>query len=330
MDARERLLRQLADGRLHSGTDLAAALGMSRAAVWKHLARLGECGLVFEARRGVGYRLPAPIEMLDAGVITRNLDARTGSVLDSLDVCWELDSTSDHLLKRSPAGNWRLRACFAEYQSGGRGRRGRRWLSPIGSGLCMSVAWCFPSAPADFHALGLAAGVAVMRALRRVGVARAQLKWPNDIMHGDAKLAGILLDVQGESDGPLVAVTGVGLNLNVSRRLEQEVSAAGGILPAGLDSVMGAGSVSRNELGAALVTELVAVMDDFERSGFSQLADEWSRDDWLRGREISVVSGGQSLRGVARGISRDGRLRLETDAAIHDIISGDVSVVAAP
>ncbi|HKY00913.1 MAG TPA: HTH domain-containing protein, partial [Steroidobacteraceae bacterium] len=139
MSGRVELLRLLADGAVHSGEELAAALDVSRAAVWKRLQQLEEWGIALEARPGSGYRLEAPMNLLDAAVIKGRLPQAARDMLRNLEVHESLASTNDRLLAVTDLPGGRFDACLAEFQSAGRGRRGRQWVAPFASGLCLSV-----------------------------------------------------------------------------------------------------------------------------------------------------------------------------------------------
>ena len=182
-----KLLKLLADGRQHSGRDLAAALGITRAAIWKQVQLLRERGIAVAAQAGQGYSLALPLELLERDGIFAALPPDLRPVIDDLQVLWVAESTSDLLLQGGRTEPGRARICLAEYQTGGRGRRGRQWFAAVGSGVCISVGWCFPAAPASLSCLGLAAGVAVLRAVQACGVQNAKLKWPNDLLVFDGR-----------------------------------------------------------------------------------------------------------------------------------------------
>ena len=156
----------------------------------------------------------------------------------------------------------RFDACLAEFQSAGRGRRGRRWLAPFASGLCLSVNWNFRDAPAALGALSLAIGVAILRALRRHRVHGLALKWPNDIVHGRRKLGGILIDMRGEAAGPAYVVVGCGINVRLPQGLRAELQAEGdrGGGPANsLDAPPGA----QRARAASIVNEIALALEEF-------------------------------------------------------------------
>jgi BirA family biotin operon repressor/biotin-[acetyl-CoA-carboxylase] ligase len=326
MIIQERLLRLLADGELHSGSELAAELAVTRSAVWKHIKRLESLDLEVNAQAGQGYRLAAPIELLDEQRVFDFLGEQAAALCGRPHVLWVAGSTSDELLRQLPVEPGEARVCLAEYQSAGRGRRGRQWFAPAGCGICLSVAWQFTTSPASLSCLGLAVGVGVLRALLRSGVAGAQLKWPNDIVINGRKLAGILIDVQGEAGGPLHVVAGVGVNYQMSRQVEQAIIESSGLAPANLvDSVPG-DSVGRNVAAGLLIEEICAVLADFADEGFEPLAAEWNAADCLAGQELRVSADGGKLRGVARGITDDGRLKLDIGGKLHLLVTGDVSI----
>lgn len=330
MLTRDALIGALADGRIHSGSSLALALGLSRSAVWKQVHRLGEIGLEIDVVPGRGYRLREPLDLLDQASIQAAVGVMAMAGCESLEVAGITESTSAALIAASSPAVGRWRALLAEYQSAGRGRRGRRWVSPYASGLCLSLAWSFATAPRDLPALSLAVGVAVRRTLAACGAGAVQLKWPNDVVLGGAKLGGILVDVDGDARGPLRAVVGLGLNLTVPDSLRQAVLAEAGLPPGGLDAAVLAQAGGRNGLAAALLAAIHDLLAAFARHGFAPLADEWRRHDHLCGQTVTVRSGATEATGVARGIAADGALLVEGPAGIAAVFAGDVTLRNEP
>ena len=325
MDTRERLVRLLADGELHSGNVLAGQLGLTRAGVWKALQGLTALGLSIESQQGKGYRLSAPLELLDKDRISAELELAGRSALERIDVHWSLPSTSDWLLEQPPAERGHARACLTELQLRGRGRRGRTWVAPLGDSLCLSLGWSFLPGPPDLSCLGLAAGIGVWRALRTVG-ADIQLKWPNDIVLAGRKLAGILVDVRGEAGGPLLVVVGVGINVRLDGAAAARVVAAGGVTPASLCESEVTAALSRNLIAARVLNNLCQVLAEFSQHGFAALAVEWTAADYLVGREVTVHEGDKVSVGIAGGVGLDGQLLLDTGRGVRRLHSGDVSV----
>ena len=326
MTRRGALLRLLADGELHSGEDLAAHLAISRAAVWKQLQSLGDWGIDLQATPGRGYRLGEPLDLLDAGAIRDALPQWAAGRLRNLEVHEELSSTSDHLLAVAALPVGQFDACLAEYQSAGRGRRGRRWLAPFASGLCLSVNWSFGDAAAALGALSLAVGVAILRALRRLNIHGLALKWPNDIVHGRRKLGGILIDMRGEAAGPAYVVVGCGINVRLPQGLRAELQAEG-VEAAGLAELLDS-PLSRNALAASLVNEIALALEEFAARGLAAFMDEWRSADDLIDQPVRVLQGTETVEGLARGIDGDGALLVDVDGARRRILSGEVTVRA--
>jgi len=329
MAKQQRLLGLLADGQLHSGNELADALEVTRAAVWKHVRQLEKLGVVVEAQAGKGYQLSGPIDLLSATDIRQALPESVCNSVASLEVLWSIPSTSDHLAAAAVSASGGGMVCLAEHQTSGRGRRGRQWFAPIGKGICLSVAWHFASAPANLSCLGLAVGVGVLRAVRASGVANAMLKWPNDIVLNGNKLAGVLIDVQGEAGGPLKVVAGVGLNYMLDSGTAELVDAAGGQRPAAMVESGQIVAGGRNKVAARLITEITCVLREFERQGFSQnLQAAWAEADYLRDRSILVRADDGEYTGVASGIMEDGQLQIYVDGKLRQLVTGDVTVRA--
>lgn len=326
MTRRAELLRLLADGGLHSGEELAGALSVSRAAVWKQLHQLGEVGIALEARSGQGYRLEQPLDLLDAAAIRRALPQWPADRLRRLEVLEETGSTSDRLLAVTDLPPGRFDACLAEFQTAGRGRRGRHWIAPYASGLCLSVSWHFREAPAALSALSLAAGVAVLRALSRLGVPGLALKWPNDIVRGGRKLGGVLIDLRGEAAGPAYVVVGVGINVRLPPATLAAI-AAGGFEATDLASL--GSRVPRSGVAAALVAELALMLEEFGARGMAAFADEWRAADSLADRRVRVLQDGREFEGLARGVDADGALLVEAPGGQRRVLSGEVSVRSA-
>jgi len=329
MKTQRTLLGLLADGELHSGNELAEALGVSRTAVWKHIRQLETLDVEVTAQAGQGYRLSEPLQLLDSEAILAAMNPDARELLGGLELLWVTESTNDYLLSMAGADGLHAVACVAEYQTGGRGRRGRQWYAPAGDGICLSVGWKFTSAPASLSCLGLAVGVGVLRGLLRAGLRDAQLKWPNDIVLDDAKLAGILIDVQGEAGGPLHAVAGIGLNYKVSAPTRAAIKQAGGTAPAQLAGTQDGMEAGRNEVAGAIISEVLLVLRQFAEQGFDALLAEWRAADSLSGRRVAVLTDTETVNGLVRGVSADGLLQVEVNGQLRELLTGDVSVRAA-
>lgn len=194
-----RLFAKLCDGEFHSGEELARALGVTRSAVWKAANALRDLGVAMDAVRNRGYRFAAAGEPLTAARIHEALSRSVRERISRLEVAWSLDSTNTELVRRPNPAHGQSEVLLAEFQSAGRGRRGRSWFAPPGGAVCLSLSWTFAEMPRDMGALGLAIGVCVLRALEPFDVRDARLKWPNDILFGDRKLGGILIELRAEA-----------------------------------------------------------------------------------------------------------------------------------
>jgi BirA family biotin operon repressor/biotin-[acetyl-CoA-carboxylase] ligase len=192
--------------------------------------------------------------------------------------------------------------------------------------LCLSVGRYFQASPANLSCLGLVVGTSVLRALKKCGAVDAGLKWPNDVVMGGCKLAGILIDVRGEASGPLYVVAGIGANYQVNAAMAESIAASGGLAPASLVGFGSADVAGRNRVAAELIAEVQRALEQFEDGDFATFAKEWRDADYLFGREISVVGDQETISGVAQGITDDGRLRVKSGETVHHVLTGDVSV----
>lgn len=318
------LLALLADGRLHSGEQLAGELGVSRAAVWKGIERLRDTGIEVHALARRGYALAQPIELLDAARIRAELGASRAPALRGLDLRFEVDSTNSRLLAAAAPPPGLADAVLSELQNTGRGRRGRPWIAPPGGSIAMSLAWSFRECERDLPSLSLAVGVAVSRALTRAGARGIGLKWPNDVWFEDRKVGGVLIELRAEAGGPAHVVIGIGINVALGEAARREIE-AGGVRVA---SVCDACAVppSRNLVAGAILDELLGMLPVFEVHGFEPFFAEWSRLDALRDRPAQVVLADRVIAGRADGVDAQGALLLHVGGVQRKYVSGEVSL----
>jgi BirA family biotin operon repressor/biotin-[acetyl-CoA-carboxylase] ligase len=320
----QKVFESLADGAFHSGAALAARHGLTRSAVWKAVQSLRELGLGVQAVTNRGYRLAAPLVLLDAERIRDALPAPVRARLRQGDVAWSVGSTNTELLARPAPPIGRFDFLLAEYQSAGRGRHARSWIAPPGGAICLSVSWSFAALPADAGALSLALGVAALKALATLGTLPVGLKWPNDLLAGGRKLGGLLLELRSEGGGPVLVVFGIGLNVALGAELRARV-AASGLEPADLAG-LGVATCDRNQLAARLIAAAVDALMLFEHEGFRAFFGDWQDADVLRGQSVTVSGAGGEVSGRAAGVDSDGALLVETAAGLKRFISGEVSV----
>lgn len=321
---REQLLKLLADGEVHSGERLAEQLSITRAAVWKAIQSLRELGVELESQHQ-GYRLPHRVDMYDAHGIRRALTEPVNAALQTIDVLFAVDSTNRFITQQPATVPGKAVLCVAEIQQAGRGRRGRSWVAPFGSGICMSLGWLFDSMPPGFSALSLVVGIALARALHRFGAVEIGVKWPNDLLWRGRKLAGVLIEMRGEPDGQAHVVIGIGLNLRLPEASKQALAEQQANV-CDLHDVLAAQCPDRNALVAAFTTELLNVLEVFSHQGFVPFLREWHHHDVLHATEVNVLLGERSIAGVARGVTDDGSLLLETAEGMQRFVSGEVSL----
>lgn len=315
------VLQQLARGETVSGEALAQRMGVTRAAIWKQIAALRGLGLPIAARTGAGYQLPWPVELLDARQILTEMNANAPSA--PVHVHWQVDSTQAELA-RMGSDVADLTVVLAENQSVGRGRRGRDWQCPPGLGIMLSCLKRFEQGPAALSGLSIAMGVCTVQALASVDAAAGlQIKWPNDLVTLHGKLAGILIEMSGEYEGPCLARVGLGLNLRLTPDLRVRLAQ-----PAtGLAALCGGQMPARNQLAARLIAHLRHGLQRFERDGLAVFVDDFARLDALSGQAITVHGANGKQHGTACGIDASGALRVHADDGhMMRVISDKVSV----
>jgi BirA family biotin operon repressor/biotin-[acetyl-CoA-carboxylase] ligase len=315
------LLRRLSDGELHSGSALAAENGISRARVSQLLKDAGAAGLTLERTRGRGYRLPDALPFLDADAILAALDAH-GRGLD-VEVMDVVDSTSTELARRAARGDINRVLLAAECQTAGRGRRGRRWAAVIGGSLAFSLGWRFEQGAGFLSALPLAVGVALVRALEAEGFTAVALKWPNDLIHEEAKLGGILVELSGDALGPSLAIIGVGINVRLPTAVRREIAQP----VTDLAALANGRTIDRNALLARIAAELTTVLEQYADTGFAPLRAAWQRYHALQRKAVRMLlPDGGTVRGRIVGVDPDGALLLECAGRRLRFVSGEISL----
>lgn len=323
------LLRQLADGAFHSGEDLAATVGLTRARVSQLLKEAETAGLALERIRGRGYRLLATPDFLAADLIraalSENVRKNPDIPLVAIEVVDEIASTSTELLRRAQRKDIHASVLAAEWQTAGRGRRGRKWTAVAGGSLTFSLGWRFDQGAGYLAGLSLAVGVAVIRALEAEGLPGVELKWPNDLIHRHLKVGGILVELNGDALGPSTVVVGVGLNVRMpviaKRDIDQPVSDLTAV------AGRGAGPIDRNRLLARLVAELASAFTAYADTGFPPFAAEWQRRHAYQGKPVKLLlPDGASVTGTVAGVDSAGALVLADGPRRARFLSGEISL----
>ena len=320
-DPAERVVRTLADGRSRARARLVRACAMDEATFDEALERLSRIGVVLAVGRDT-VALPHPVELLDPERILRSVPRLSPGAVH---VRFTVDSTNTVLAERLREGAGAPELCAAEIQTAGRGRRGRRWVSGLGQSLVLSVSWRFTMRPGGLSGLSLAVGVALVEALAAGGFDGAMLKWPNDLIVDDRKLAGILVEASQARPDSAACVVGVGFNLDLAR----------GLMRAGFDRIdqpwtdfaRAFGRIpARNALASRSANAILDACELYRDHGLARFVARWERLDALRGRPVRVLSAGTPLEGVARGIDADGALLVEHAAGLTRCDAGEVRV----
>jgi BirA family biotin operon repressor/biotin-[acetyl-CoA-carboxylase] ligase len=315
------ILEILADGEFHSGKHMGDSLGVSRTAIWKHINTLGEMGFDIYSVQGKGYRLVSPYDPFTTDKVKSEMDENTRQLLSHIEILPEVGSTNRYLMDSAINGTASGHVCLAEMQTEGRGRRGRRWYSPFGQNIYLSLLWRFDSPPANLGSLSLAIAVAVARTLEEVGVPDVGVKWPNDLLWNGRKLAGILLEMTGESAGPCTVVSGVGVNVRMHKFADQAIDQPW----IDLEKIVG-GQVCRNRLAGLLIHHMLMVLEEFTRDGLEKLLEEWRRLDVFAGKQVDLHMHDRTVTGKAVGINGQGAFLLEKDGQTHTFQSGEISL----
>lgn len=308
----------LADGEVHSGQALGRVLGLSRAGIWKQIEALRALGVDVEAVPGRGYQIVGGIRLLDKALITAGLDPASSRLAPVFDLRFSIDSTNAEAARRAAQGEQSY-LVLAEHQAQGRGRRGRSWVSPFGRNIYMSLLWPFQTGVAALEGLSLVCALVVVKALSRVGCNGFTVKWPNDVLFQQRKLAGILLEISGDVSGPCRVVIGIGINASMPAGAGTAIDQPYSDLAAVTGRV-----IDRNLLAAALINELVVALTEFQQHGFAPFRDQWMRLDAYAGLPVEIKAGNNSRVGVAAGVDLSGCLLLDTNEGRVTISGGEM------
>jgi len=310
------LLKLLKDGRFHSGQALGAALGVTRSAVWKQLQHLeADLGLSIHKVRGRGYQLAAPLTLLDPAEVGRFSPACEWPVL----VFDSIDSTNAEALRAIERNQIAPFLVLAERQTAGRGRRGRKWASPFAENVYFSLVLRIEGGMRQLEGLSLVVGLAVMQTLRELGVSGVGLKWPNDVLVGQKKIAGILLELVGDPADVCHVVLGVGINVNMQMTDEVDQQWTSMRLESGK-------AFDRNHLVATLGIMLQKYLARHQSEGFSTIQAEWEQNHLWQGRAVSLIAGVNQIDGEVLGIDSQGALRLKVGGVEKVFSGGELSL----
>ncbi|MDA7746972.1 bifunctional biotin--[acetyl-CoA-carboxylase] ligase/biotin operon repressor BirA [Psychromonas sp.] len=308
------LLNLLADGEFHSGEKIGELLGVSRTSVNNYIKALQEIGLDIYKVTGKGYCSATPLALLNEQVIKKE------SGFEHIHVDQILASTNQYLLDKIaklPNGQ----TCIAEYQTAGRGRRGREWVSPFASHLYFSMYWRLDAGIEKASGLSLLVGIATVNALEKLGIQGVGLKWPNDLYYQGKKLAGILIELNAQASDVCHTVIGIGINVRMpaeqGKLIDQPWSDLNSITPQPVD---------RNKLSALLIKELHSLLSSYEVKGLSPFLTRWFELDCFINQQVNLIIADNIQTGICRGINEQGALLLEIDQQIKPYIGGEISL----
>ncbi len=317
----KKILELMSDGKFHSGNEIAKKLRTNRSNVWGQIKGLSSIGLDVSAVRGQGYRFQSSLELLDQETIKSGLSNNGRENLSDLEIYQEIGSTNSYLMENA-ANLDNGAVCLAEFQSAGRGRSGRAWISPFAANINFSVLWHYQKGASSIGGLSLAMGVAILRALRVYCITGLGLKWPNDVLYHDQKLAGILIEVSGDSHGPCNVVTGVGLNWHMPDHICHSIDQKW----TDMKKVLGSGYPKRNHLVSRLLNEILPILASYDKTSLTPYLEEWRGSDCMINKNASLYWGDRRIYGRVQGIDNDGMIILQTEnGKIQRYASGEVS-----
>jgi BirA family transcriptional regulator, biotin operon repressor / biotin---[acetyl-CoA-carboxylase] ligase len=312
-------LSLLADGQFHSETEISHFLGLPSSILSETLIKLLESGINLEKQDNKGYRIPGGLELLNEKLIFNELGP-ANQLLNRLEILTSIDSTNNYLLAKTE--NIETAAVFAERQTAGRGQFNRAWISEsLGKNIALSISYHLPNKPNKLTGLSLIVGLAVVQALEEYGLKGIKLKWPNDIVYQDKKLAGILIEARLSKPGFYRIVTGIGLNIytpttnpHIIKRSITDICSIQNLPP------------QRNRLAGLLLKKILITLAEFRSKGFPAFIMSLEKLDSLKGKFIQIQTASNLLEGIANGINSQGQLRIDIDGKPCYYSSGEIRI----
>lgn len=315
------LIEKLADGQFHSGQQLANELGVSRTAINKHIGKLEQLELDIFRVHGKGYRLAAPLQLLRYEKLLHDIhDQQAKLYLKRV-----TSSTHDdlkQLLYDAPAATLAAGTCvLAEMQTKGRGRRGRTWSSPFGSNLYASFFWPLEDGLNSALGLSVAIGIRLAELLEKAGIEGVSVKWPNDVYIQAEKVAGILVELEGQPTGVGHAFIGIGLNLQMPTHSAEQITQPFTDVQTHVSD-----PVDRHHWAIQIINGMRDALDDFSRHGLTDLVPVWRRLDHFYGQPIRIILGQHEQVGMGQGIDSHGALLVRQDNGLKRYFGGEISI----
>ena len=309
-----KLLALLADGEFHSGEKIGELLGVSRTSVNNYIKALQEIGLDIYKVTGKGYCSATPLALLNQQII-RDVSGKNNVHVEQI-----LPSTNEYLLDKIPHLE-NGQTCITEYQTAGRGRRGRQWVSPFASHLYFSMYWRLEAGIEKASGLSLLVGIAVVNTLEKLGIHGVGLKWPNDLYYQGKKLAGILIELNAQASEMCHCVIGIGINIRMPAHQAEAIDQPWSDL-----NTINQQAVDRNQLSGLLIIELQTLLADYEEKGLAPFLERWFELDCFLNKEVNLIMAENIKKGICRGINEQGALMLEVNEQVTPYIGGEISL----
>jgi len=314
------LLRILADGKFHSGETIAEKLQVSRAAIWKLIKKLKEWQITIYSVRGRGYQIPGGLALLDSDAISTSL-SKNGSEFNKVFVLTSIDSTANFVAEQWKKAPGESMVCIAEHQTQGRGRKGRPWVSPFAANLYFSIGIQMPLGLSALGGISLAVGISLANTLNRYTRQSIKIKWPNDLLVDNQKLAGILVEASGDSNDNSFLNIGIGINWDMQTAQGELIDQPWTNLKKLVTS-----ELKRSQILSDVLIDLEKTFSEYQQNGLQILGKQWNVLSALYRQPVTLLRANDRINGIEAGIDPSGALRLATDNGEKIIHSGEVSL----
>lgn len=313
------LVNILSDGQFHDGTELGAQLNITRAAIWKVVKKLRSYDIAIESIKNKGYRLTSPLVLLNKKKIISALSHK--KVI--LEILEKTDSTNEHIKKLITKTD-AITVCLAETQTQGKGRLQRQWHSPFGENIYLSLHYYVQKDISELSGLSLIISLAICQALENSCQLKNtfSVKWPNDVIADNKKIAGSLIEIQAESHGLCSIIIGIGVNVNMQHTTKHPISQPWNSLYKLTHHYL-----DRNIICAELINSVLNYLEKFNESNLSAFLHEWKKHDYLLDKPIKISSNNKPYNGTAAGINSQGHLLIKSpDGTQRHFSSGDTTI----
>lgn len=317
------LIQILSDGNFHSDLELEKVFNLTRNDILQFINHLNQYGIEVETKIGLGYRIPGGLELINKNFLGEYLNSKYQSRLENTVVFDEVSSTNTYLSDLLRDKENKINICFAEYQTAGKGRLGRQWISPYAKNIYLSLLHQFIKQPLELSGLSIAVAVATVKALKLYGLQdEIRLKWPNDIVWQGRKLVGILIELFAKSHNSCNAVIGVGVNVNMSQKQGNKIDQPWCDVAEITNSIP-----QRNKLAGILLDQLLTAIDLFQEYGLQAFIKDWMNFDVCYEKSVKIITPTKVFSGIGMGIDGNGHFLLQdATGKTHTFASGEVSL----